>query len=157
MRQQLRWKNWIWTRSILGIGLICGLLAASQLALQAQTPTPKTPDSSSGSSVVHTKQVSQRPRQGLIVGGQNAAVGELPWQVAVFPGPYLCGGTLIDPQWVVTAAHCMFDDSGNQIAPTAVEVVAGGIQSFCERWDRTAAWGQHDHRAPGLQPDDQRP
>lgn len=125
MRQQLRWKNWIWTRSILGIGLICGLLAASQLALQAQTPTPKTPDSSSGSSVVHTKQVSQRPRQGLIVGGQNAAVGELPWQVAVFPGPYLCGGTLIDPQWVVTAAHCMFDDSGNQIAPTAVEVVAG--------------------------------
>ena len=45
-------------------------------------PAPNTPGSSS---VVQTGQVSQRPRQGLIVGGQNAAVGELPWQVAVFP------------------------------------------------------------------------
>ncbi|MFM7583914.1 MAG: hypothetical protein ACKO9F_14510, partial [Caldilinea sp.] len=91
MRQQPRWKNWTWTRSILGIGVICGVLAVSQLALQAQTPAPKTPGSSS---VVQSGQVSQRPRQGLIVGGQNAAVGELPWQVVVFPGPYLCGGTL---------------------------------------------------------------
>ncbi|MFO7632856.1 MAG: trypsin-like serine protease [Caldilinea sp.] len=42
------------------------------------------------------------PMQGLIVGGENAAVGELPWQVLVRPGPYLCGGSLIATQWVVT-------------------------------------------------------
>ncbi len=35
--------------------------------------------------------VASAPRQGLIVGGEPAAVGELPWQVAVYPGPYLCG------------------------------------------------------------------
>lgn len=67
----------------------------------------------------------QIPRQPLIVGGEAAAVGELPWQVAVYPGPYLCGGTLIDPQWVVTAAHCVIDDNGVTMAPSEIDVVAG--------------------------------
>lgn len=65
------------------------------------------------------------PRQGLIVGGEPAAVGELPWQVAVYPGPYLCGGTLIAPLWVVTAAHCVIDDAGAVMAPGDIEVIVG--------------------------------
>lgn len=48
-----------------------------------------------------------------IVGGQEAAPGEYPWQVAlVGKGPDLyngafCGGSLIHRRWVVTAAHCV--------------------------------------------------
>lgn len=69
--------------------------------------------------------VASAPRQGLIVGGEPAAVGELPWQVAVYPGPYLCGGSLIAAQWVVTAAHCVIDDAGAVMAPGDIDVVAG--------------------------------
>jgi secreted trypsin-like serine protease len=60
-----------------------------------------------------------------IVGGEDAAVGELPWQVVVFPGPNLCGGTLIDNEWVLTAAHCVVDENDMPLAPGDVQVVAG--------------------------------
>ena len=65
------------------------------------------------------------PSQVQIVGGGNAAIGELPWQVIVYPGPYLCGGTLIDVNWVVTAAHCVVDENGAAMSPGLVKVVAG--------------------------------
>ncbi len=48
-----------------------------------------------------------------IVGGQEAVPGEWPWQVALIRAgadPYngqFCGGSLIRPDWVVTAAHCV--------------------------------------------------
>ncbi|XP_063971311.1 trypsin-like [Lytechinus pictus] len=43
-----------------------------------------------------------------IVGGEPAAENAWPWQVAMFePGEFICGGSLIDPWWVLTAAHCV--------------------------------------------------
>lgn len=45
-----------------------------------------------------------------IIGGSPAAAGQFPWQVAVqfrtSAGNFFCGGSLIDPSWVLTAAHC---------------------------------------------------
>src|SRR5215212_3750601 len=45
-----------------------------------------------------------------IVGGTAAGTGEYPWQVAVLKKQgqlyFICGGTLIADQRVVTAAHC---------------------------------------------------
>ncbi|XP_066486426.1 serine protease 33-like [Tiliqua scincoides] len=42
-----------------------------------------------------------------VVGGQNSEPGEWPWQVSIrVNGLHECGGSLISPQWVVTAAHC---------------------------------------------------
>ncbi|XP_069987269.1 uncharacterized protein [Penaeus vannamei] len=42
-----------------------------------------------------------------IVGGQDANRGEFPWQVGIkLSWGGRCGGSLIKPRWVLTAAHC---------------------------------------------------
>jgi len=60
-----------------------------------------------------------------IVGGQPAEQGEWAWQVLVRPGAYLCGGSLIAADWVLTAAHCVFDDAGNLLPAEAIHVTVG--------------------------------
>ncbi|XP_072792495.1 prostasin [Taeniopygia guttata] len=42
-----------------------------------------------------------------VVGGAGAQEGQWPWTVSVaFRGRHVCGGALIAPAWVLTAAHC---------------------------------------------------
>ncbi|KAJ6650605.1 hypothetical protein lerEdw1_005722 [Lerista edwardsae] len=43
--------------------------------------------------------------EGRIIGGYPCIPHSQPWQ-AYLRGQYICGGTLIHPSWVVTAAHC---------------------------------------------------
>ncbi|KAG7479023.1 transmembrane protease serine 2-like [Solea senegalensis] len=44
--------------------------------------------------------------------GQQASLGSWPWQVSLqVSGSHRCGGAIISPYWIVTAAHCMARDS----------------------------------------------
>lgn len=45
----------------------------------------------------------------LIVGGQDATPHEFPFQASIQykNGEHFCGGSLIKPNWVLTAAHCL--------------------------------------------------
>jgi len=59
-----------------------------------------------------------------IVGGEEAEKNELPYQISLqYYGSHICGGSILNENWIVTAAHC---------------AVAGSASSF------SIAAGEHD-------------
>jgi trypsin len=79
---------------------------------------------------------SPQPR---VIGGSDSSTSQYPWQAAVvkdarFGGSdfnrQFCGGSLITPTIVITAAHCVYDtdpDNGpaSQLDPNDVDVILG--------------------------------
>ncbi|XP_048579095.1 uncharacterized protein LOC5509856 isoform X2 [Nematostella vectensis] len=61
----------------------------------------------------------------MIMGGANAEHGEWPWQVSMKLNssslPHICGGNVISPWWVLTAAHCVQDERASNIKLTMGE------------------------------------
>ncbi|MEM7802386.1 MAG: serine protease, partial [Chloroflexota bacterium] len=72
-----------------------------------------------------------------IVGGQNADPGEYPWQALVIAGPFLCGGSLVEAGWVLTAAHCVYDFDENLINADDITVFLGEYDRSSESNDGT--------------------
>jgi Secreted trypsin-like serine protease len=66
-----------------------------------------------------------RESQEKIIGGTNASISDFPWQIYLISGNYQCGGSIISPGWVVTAAHCVKNSSGNTISPALMTITAG--------------------------------
>ncbi|KAM8977005.1 enteropeptidase [Pelodytes ibericus] len=58
-----------------------------------------------------------------IVGGTDAVVGAWPWMVALFYNQrQMCGATLVNEEWLVSAAHCVY---GRNLVPSNWNAVLG--------------------------------
>ncbi|MCI2419144.1 serine protease [Saccharopolyspora sp. K220] len=63
-----------------------------------------------------------------VLGGSDATTDDAPWVVALADhhGRQFCGGTLVSPVKVITAAHCTVDPiTGGQRNPAEVRTIAG--------------------------------
>lgn len=62
-----------------------------------------------------------------IVGGTNTNISTVPWQVLLeVNGQDACGGTIIAPNWILTACHCLEDiTTGVFFQPNQIDVYAG--------------------------------
>ncbi|XP_066536010.1 plasminogen activator, urokinase a [Hoplias malabaricus] len=60
-------------------------------------------------------------QQNKIIGGFHSSIESQPWIASIFKrGLFHCGGTLISPCWVLTAAHCFTDGEGKDVGKYTV-------------------------------------
>ena len=68
-----------------------------------------------------------KPFSARVVNGENASPHAWPWQISLrVNGRHICGGSLIDGDWVVTAAHCV----DRNPTPSGYTDVVGKLQKL---------------------------
>ncbi len=117
----------VWARSAAAVALVVALLAGLGPATAAATSSPS---STSSEADPPPPPVGVGP-DGRIVGGVESAPGAWPSQAAIVLRGYdsytgqICGGSVIDRSWVLTAAHCVTDDRGGVRPASTFDILVG--------------------------------
>ncbi|XP_014640624.1 PREDICTED: ovochymase-2 [Ceratotherium simum simum] len=99
--------------------LLLGMLCLEQ-GKSATVSLPKGP--TCGRSLVKAQHWNYFNIFSRIIGGSQVEKGSYPWQVSLKRRQkHVCGGTIISPQWVITAAHCV----ANRNIASTLNVTAG--------------------------------
>ena len=68
---------------------------------------------------------TRRSVNAKITGGTSADISDFPWQIYYISGNFRCGGSIINGNWILTAAHCTKDDNGSNIPVDSMFVRVG--------------------------------